>query len=181
MKKLLILLTLFTFLFVLSSCEDALKDVITIPEIEDVLEDPAIDDTEDTTEDDVEDETEVSFNASEMIQVLSTGRSNFMPDMDQIESDLETGNFMDTDDFVFYDVGCQYGNDYVDNGDGTYTQTFYYYDYDYNYYYMAEEVLYNGIDDDDDGEIDEDDEVLVMVTDEMSDGIDNNYNGVIDE
>lgn len=181
MKKLLMLLTLSTFLFVLSSCEDALKDVITIPEIEDILEDPVVDDTEDTTEDDVDDETEVSFNASEMVQVLSTGRSNFMPDMDQIESDLETGDFMDTDDFVFYDIGCQYGNDYVDNGDGTYTQTFYYYDYDYNYYYMAEEVLYNGIDDDDDGEIDEDDEVLVMVTDEMSDGIDNNYNGVIDE
>ncbi|HBD74412.1 MAG TPA: hypothetical protein DC003_02475, partial [Acholeplasmataceae bacterium] len=120
-------------------------------------------------------------NAGEMIQVLSTGRNNFMPDMGQIESDLESGDMMNTEDFTFYEVGCQYGNEYVDNGDGTFTQTFYYYDYDYDYYYMAEEVLYNGVDDDDDGEIDEDDEILIMVTDEMVDGVDNNHNGVVDE
>ncbi len=88
---------------------------------------------------------------------------------------------MNTQDFTFYEVGCQYGNEYVDNGDGTYTQTFYYYDYDYDYYVMAYEVLYNGVDDDDDGEIDEDDEVLLMVTDEMMDGVDNNHNGIVDE
>ena len=180
MKKLYMFITLIAFLFVLSSCDNPIEDVITIPDVEDILEDPTIDETEDPV-DDIDEDPEVTVNATEMVQALSTGRNNFMPDMDQIESDLESGDLMDTEDFNFYEVGCQYGNEYTDNGDGTYTQTFYYYDYDYDYYYMAEEVLYNGIDDDDDGDIDEDDEILVMVTDEMMDGVDNNNNGVIDE
>lgn len=180
MKKIYTFLTLITFLFVLSSCDNPIEDIITVPDIDDILEDPIIDETEDPV-DDTDEDPVVSVNATEMVQVLSTGRNNFMPDMDQIESDLESGDMMNTEDFTFYEVGCQYGNEYIDNGDGTYTQTFYYYDYNYDYYYMAEEVLYNGIDDDDDGEIDEDDEILIMVTDEMMDGVDNNNNGVIDE
>ena len=180
MKKLYTFITLIAFLFVLSSCDNPIEDVITVPDIEDILEDPIIDENEDPV-DDIDEDPEVNVNATEMVQVLSTGRNNFMPDMDQIESDLESGDLMNTEDFNFYEVGCQYGNEYIDNGDGTYTQTFYYYDYDYDYFYMAEEVLYNGIDDDDDGDIDEDDEILVMVTDEMMDGVDNNNNGVVDE
>ena len=181
MKKILTILTFITFLFVLSGCDTAIEDVITVPDIDDIIEDPSINDTKEDPLDDIDEEPEVTVDASEMVQVLSTGKNNFMPDMDQIESDLESGEMMDTEDFTFYEVGCQYGNEYVDNGDGTYTQTFYYYDYDYDYYYMAEEVLYNGIDDDDDGEIDEDDEILIMVTDEMMDGVDNNNNGIVDE
>lgn len=172
MKKIYTCLTFVMFLFMLSGCNNPIEDIITVPDVEDILEDPNIDDTEDP---------ETIVNAGEMVQVLSTGRNNFMPNMDQIESDLESGDMMNTEDFTFYEVGCQYGNEYVDNGDGTYTQTFYYYDYDYDYYVMAYEVLYNGVDDDDDGEIDEDDEVLLMVTDEMMDGVDNNHNGIVDE
>ena len=181
MKKIYTFFTLITFLFVLSSCDNPIEDVITVPDLEDILEDPVIDETDEDPVDDIDEEPEVTVDATEMIQVLSTGRNNFMPRMDQIESDLESGDMMNTEDFTFYEVGCQYGNEYVNNGDGTYTQTFYYYDYNYDYYYMAEEVLYNGIDDDDDGEIDEDDEILIMVTDEMMDGVDNNNNGVVDE
>jgi len=242
MKKIYALLVLFTFLFILSSCDDS-DQIFTFNDIydqtvevgsepidwisflEDEYENVSLEafviqvndntnydvpgtylvtititdatdnvtiltfnitvtgnnETPEDPEDDPEDDPEVNVNASEMVQTLSSGRNNFMPDMDQIESDLESGDFMDVEDFTFYEVGCQYGNEYVDNGDGTYTQTFYYYDYDYDYYHMAEEVLYNGIDDDDDGEIDEDDEILIMVTDEMMDGIDNNNNGVVDE
>lgn len=187
MKKIYMLLVFISFMFLLSGCDNEIIDeIITIPEIDEPViddnpEDPVNEDTSDETKEEDPTEEEIVFNAGEMVQVLSSGRNNFMPRMDQIESDLESGDFMDTEDFTFYEVGCQYGNEYIDNGDGTYTQTFYYYDYDYDYYYMAEEVLYNGVDDDDDGEIDEDDEILTMVTDEMSDGLDNNQNGVIDE
>ena len=60
-------------------------------------------------------------------------------------------------------------------------QKYSFYEYDYDYYAHAQAMLYNGIDDDEDGIVDEEDEILLMVTDEMTDGMDNNHNGLIDE
>ena len=154
MKKIFSLLTMFISVSVLSSCDDIDPNFIT---------------------------PEIDINASEMVQVLSSGRNNFMPDMEAMEADIKSGDILEVEDYRIYDVYCSPLRDTVDNGDGTFTETYSYYDYDYDYYETAYEMLYNGIDDDDDGEIDEDDEVLLMVTEEMTDGIDNNHNGIIDE
>ena len=154
MKKIILLITLVLSLVILSSCDDVDPNFI---------------------------QPEININASEMVQVLSSGRNNFMPNMDAMEADIQSGDILDVEDFSMYNIYCSPLRNTVDNGDGTFTETYSYYDYDYDYYETAYEMLYNGIDDDDDGEIDEDDEVLLMVTDEMTDGIDNNHNGIIDE
>ena len=154
MKKIILLITLVLSSVILSSCDDVDPNFI---------------------------QPEININASEMVQVLSSGRNNFMPNMDAMEADIQSGDILDVEDFSMYNIYCSPLRNTVDNGDGTFTETYSYYDYDYDYYETAYEMLYNGIDDDDDGEIDEDDEVLLMVTDEMTDGIDNNHNGIIDE
>lgn len=154
MKKIILLITLVLSLGILSSCDDVDPNFI---------------------------QPEININASEMVQVLSSGRNNFMPNMEVMEADIQSGDILDVEDFSMYDIYCSPQRNTVDNGDGTFTETYSFYDYDYDYYEAAYEMLYNGIDDDDDGEIDEDDEVLLMVTDEMTDGIDNNHNGIVDE
>lgn len=156
MKKLLTIGIVLMSLFILSACDD----------IDDFVPN---------------DIPEITINTSEMIQVLSTGRNNFMPDMNQLNEDISTGDILERDSQFLQNYYCSPVRNTVENEDGTFTETYAYYDYDYDYYEKAYEMLYNGIDDDDDGEIDEDDEILLMVTEEMQDGIDNNNNGIIDE
>ena len=155
MKKLYIVLTLLLGLTFLSGCDPETYDL----EPEDILS---------------------TIDASKMVETLVSGRNN-MSEMDQLTADIQSGDIMESEEEFFDDYYCSSFYNTVQNEDGTYTQTFSYYDYNYDIYETAWEVMYNGIDDDDDGQIDEDDEILLYVTDEMMDGIDNNYNGVIDE
>lgn len=122
-----------------------------------------------------------AIDVSAMVEVLSSGRNVFVPDLSSVDSALESGTYVSSEDAYTQDYYCNPARTTTDNGDGTFTEFYAYYDYDYDYYEVAYEMLYNGFDDDDDGEIDEDDEILLMVTEEMSDGIDNNNNGRIDE
>jgi hypothetical protein len=156
MKKLLVWFVFLLFTFILSSCET------------DVL-------------DEIQDQLPITVDVTEMVQVLRSGRNNFTPNMESMRAKVESGDTLDASDLRVDDPSCTYAYDYIDNEDGTYTTRYTYYEYNYDYYNRAYEMLYNGIDDDNDGLIDEEDELLLMVTETMIDGIDNNYNGIIDE
>lgn len=115
----------------------------------------------------------------DMIETLSLRNTDNRMSMDELSTMIQSGEYLESDrDFYLY---CDVLRNTVQNDDGSYTETYTFYDYDYDIYEEAYESLYNGIDDDDDGLIDEDDEITVFMTDEMNDGIDNNHNGVIDE
>jgi predicted small lipoprotein YifL len=126
-------------------------------------------------------QTPSEVNAAEMAAFLRSGRNNFTPNMEAVTSMMESGEFSESDDLLiaYYCTYNYLGT--TENEDGSYSQSYKYYEYDYDYYSRAQELIMNGIDDDEDGLIDEDDELLLMVTDEMTDGIDNNHNGLTDE
>ena len=115
----------------------------------------------------------------EMIETLSLRNRDARMSMDELSTMIQSGDYLESErEFYLY---CDVLRNTVQNEDGSYTETYTFYDYDYDIYEEAYESLYNGIDDDDDGLIDEDDEIKIFMTDEMNDGIDNNNNGVIDE
>lgn len=116
---------------------------------------------------------------SEMVLMLSSRQNESGMSIDEFSVMVKDGSYLENSDAV--EVYCEVNRTSVDNGDGTFTDSMTYYDYDNDLYELAYESMYNGIDDDDDGEIDEDDEILMFVTDEMTDGIDNNHNGIVDE
>ena len=127
----------------------------------------------------VEEQTFDDVMVSDMILTLSSRQSERNMSMDAFTEMIKDGSYLESSDAV--EVYCEVNRTSVDNGDGTYTDSMIYYEYDNDLYELAFESMYNGIDDDDDGEIDEDDEILLFVTEEMTDGIDNNHNGIIDE
>lgn len=120
--------------------------------------------------------------ATGMVNFLKTGRNNFTPNMEAVTAMVESGDFSDSEaQDALEAYYCTYDYSWVQNEDGSYLYTYSFYEYDYDYYAHAQAMLYNGIDDDEDGIVDEEDEILLMVTDEMTDGMDNNHNGLIDE
>lgn len=126
-------------------------------------------------------QTPSEVNAAEMAAFLKSGRNNFTPNMEAVASMVESGEFSESDNLMI-DYYCTYNySETIENEVGGYSQSYKYYEYDYDYYSRARELISNGIDDNENGLIDEDSELLLMVTDEMTDGIDNNHNGLIDE
>lgn len=123
----------------------------------------------------------------EVMQMISSLDNSFQaPNMTSEASDAMPGGYAREDGEVatdegYYYGGCDYFYEYVENDDGSYTYTYSYYEYEYNHYYSAYDLINNEIDDDNDGTVDEDDEVLLLIRPEWTDGIDNNNNGQIDE
>ena len=151
MKKILSLISILILSVMLASCDDVVID-------EDTFDESLL---------------------PEMIETLSLRNTDNRMSMDELTTMIQSGDYLESErEFYLY---CDVLRNTVQNEDGTYTETYTFYDYDYDIYEEAYESLYNGIDDDDDGLIDEDDEIKIFMTDEMTDGIDNNHNGVIDE
>jgi len=151
MKKLVSLMSILILSVLLASCDDVLID-------EDTFDESLI---------------------PEMIETLSLRNSSNRMSMDELSTMIQSGDYLESErNFYLY---CDVLRNTIQNEDGSYTETYTFYDYDYDIYEEAYESIYNGIDDDDDGLIDEDDEIMLFMTDEMNDGIDNNHNGVIDE
>ena len=115
----------------------------------------------------------------EMIQTLSLRNNDDRMSMDELSTMIQTGAYFESD--VTYELQCGIQQQYITEEDGTFIQTYTYYEYNNDIFEEAFEILYNGIDDDNDGIIDEDDEIMILFTDEMTDGIDNNNDGIIDE
>jgi hypothetical protein len=116
---------------------------------------------------------------TEMIQTLSLRNNDDRMSMDELSTMIQTGAYFESD--VTYELQCGIQQQYITKEDGTFIQTYTYYEYDNDIFEEAYEILNNGIDDDNDGIIDEDDEIMILFTDEMFDGIDNNNDGIIDE
>jgi hypothetical protein len=151
MKKIFQILVALLFTFVLVACDDIVID-------EDTFDESLL---------------------PEMIQTLSLRNNDDRMSMDELSTMIQTGAYFESD--VTYELQCGIQQQYFTEEDGTFIQTYTYYDYNNDIFEEAIEILYNGIDDDNDGIIDEDDEIMILFTDEMFDGIDNNNDGIIDE
>jgi hypothetical protein len=114
-----------------------------------------------------------------MVQTLSLRKTSNRMSMDELSTMIQTGEYFESD--VTYELQCGINQDYFTEEDGTLIRTYTYYDYDDDIFEQAIDILSNGIDDDNDGIVDEDDEIMILFTDEMFDGIDNNNDGIIDE
>ena len=151
MKKIFQILVALLFTFVLVACDDIVID-------EDTFDESLL---------------------PEMIQTLSLRNNDDRMSMDELSTMIQTGAYFESD--VTYELQCGIQQQYITKEDGTFIQTYTYYEYDNDIFEEAFEILNNGIDDDNDGIIDEDDEIMILFTDEMFDGIDNNNDGIIDE
>jgi hypothetical protein len=114
-----------------------------------------------------------------MVQTISLRKNSNRMSMDEVTEMIQTGEYFEPD--VTYNLQCGINQDYFTEEDGTLIRTYTYYDYDDDIFEQAIDILSNGIDDDNDGIVDEDDEIMILFTDEMFDGIDNNNDGIIDE